>query len=304
MKKLLFTGIVLSLTIAKSFSQSEVEYDVVFTSNWEDHGELPNNAHFSDLAVAVHSSDITFFEMGAQISPGMEELAELGLTGAFRTEVNAAINNGTADQIIIGPDLFFNGSNRQIEVNDITIKEEFPLLSITSMIAPSPDWIVAANNISVKDANGNWIPEINLDLFPYDAGTEEGNTYSLNNPATVPQGVITSLQGQSPFNSGKIGSLKITLKTVLSNEDFNFNEKLSFYPNPAKNEIKIIGADNADLNSIKVFDVSGNVVKSLLAKKSLDTFNINLNNLSEGLYLLKFTTSNGNTKTEKLTISR
>ena len=304
MKKLIITGITLSLAILKSFGQSEVIYDVVFTSNWEDHGPLPGrNAHFSPLAVAVHNSNVTFFEMGARVSSGMEDLAELGITRPFSTEVNTAINNGTADQIIVGPDLFFRGTNRQIVVRNITINEDFPLLSIASMIAPSPDWIVAANNISVKDENGNWIPEINLDLFPYDAGTEEGNTYSLNNPATIPQGVITSLRNIAPFNSGKVGTLRITLKSVLSNETFNFNQKLSFYPNPAKNEIKVTGTNNSNLNTVEIFDVTGNLVKTVGAKNRLNDFNVDLANLSEGLYLLKFTDTNGNSKTEKLTIS-
>jgi len=81
------------------------------------------------------------------------------------------------------------------------------------MIAPSPDWMIFINSIELRDSN-NWKSFISLDLFAYDAGTEEGDTYSMTNAETIPQGEISSLQGVNSFNSNKVATLEINLQTV------------------------------------------------------------------------------------------
>ena len=63
------------------------------------------------------------------------------------------------------------------------------------MIGPSPDWFVGVSGLSLLDGQGEWESLLEVDLFPYDAGTEQGTEFSLSNAATSPQGVITSLRG-------------------------------------------------------------------------------------------------------------
>ncbi|KAA1244599.1 spondin domain-containing protein [Aquimarina sp. RZ0] len=214
MKKLIFQISMFVMAIT-AYGQSTATYDVVFTSNWEAHGSLPgSNAHFTELVGATHNKDITFLRNGGIATLGVERVAETGSNGTFSGEVNRAINNGTADQYIEGPNLFFNGTGRTITINDLAVSSEYPLVSLLSMIAPSPDWIIAVNSVSLLDTSDEWIQNITLDLFPYDAGTEEGTTYSLNNPATNPKEPISSIRGISPFNSEKIGTLVFTLKSV------------------------------------------------------------------------------------------
>ena len=52
------------------------------------------------------------------------------------------------------------------------------------------------------------------DLFPYDAGTEEGTEFSLSNAATSPQGAITSIKGMGKFSNEPIATLTFTLQSV------------------------------------------------------------------------------------------
>ncbi len=210
----LFLQIVLCVLTITAYGQTTATYDIVFTSNWEAHGALPNNAHFTRLVGATHNSNITFLEMGGFATPGVELVAELGSNGQFSNEVTSAINANNADQFINGPDLFFNGPSRTITISDLQVDANFPLVTLASMIAPSPDWFVAVNSVSLLDANNQWISEITMDIFPYDAGTEEGSTYSLNNPATNPHERISSLRGIAPFNSQKIGTLVFTRKNI------------------------------------------------------------------------------------------
>ncbi len=60
------------------------------------------------------------------------------------------------------------------------------------MVAPSPDWFVGVSGLSLWDGDA-WIESLSVDLKPYDAGTEQGDAFSLANPATVPQELIAML---------------------------------------------------------------------------------------------------------------
>ena len=52
-------------------------------------------------------------------------------------------------------------------------------------------------------------PSLTVDLFPYDAGTEEGTEFSLSNAATSPQGAITSIKGTGKFSNEPIANLTL-----------------------------------------------------------------------------------------------
>ena len=57
------------------------------------------------------------------------------------------------------------------------------------MIAPSPDWVVGVSGVSLRNAaDDGWQPFLTVDLFPYDAGTEEGTKFSLVEPRDLAAG--------------------------------------------------------------------------------------------------------------------
>jgi len=299
MKKLILKTTLLFISLT-AFGQTAT-YDIVFTSNWEAHGALPGNAHFTDLVGATHNSDITFLEMGGLATPGIERVAELGSNGVFNSEVTTAIANNDADQYIAGPDLFFNGAGRTITINDLTVSPDYPLISLASMIAPSPDWMIAVNSISLVDTNGDWIPEITLDLYAYDAGTEEGTGYSLNNPATNPHEPISSLQGIAPFSSEKIGTIVFS-QNILSIQDINTQKKdqITISPNPSNGNISILSGKSNNIEVIEVYNVLGTQVRRYNFKQSNATINLDLSNLDIGVYLVRLHSNSGITETQKL----
>ena len=53
-----------------------------------------------------------------------------------------------------------------------------------------------------------------MNLYPWDAGTEDGSEFSLNNLATSPQGVITSIRGTGKFSTEPIATLAFALQSV------------------------------------------------------------------------------------------
>ncbi len=304
----LIYGIVLGST--SIYAQTTVEYKVEFTSNWEAHGPLPGaSAHFTDLVVATHNNNITFLEMGQPASPGVTSVAELGTTGTFVNEVNAEKPNN-AYNVTVGPDLFFDGPRRDITIESLEVNSDFPLLSLASMIAPSPDWMIAVNSLSLQDSSGDWISEITMDLYAYDAGTRSNNTYNLGGPRTSPVGVISRItSNDTPINPNlKIGTLNITLdESTLSSNNFDLPnyEDLDFFPNPAKETVRIINVENSNLETVEIFNITGALVKEVVvANPTAINYDIDIANLSQGLYLMKFTTSTGDTQTKRLTVTK
>lgn len=65
-------------------------------------------------------------------------------------------------------------------------------LSFIVRIVPSPDWFVGIDSLNLCEGD-HWIENISLDLYPYDAGTDSGFTFSSPNFETIPQDKITQV---------------------------------------------------------------------------------------------------------------
>ena len=185
-------------------TDSTATYEVTFKGTWttaSTPGGLPGGAHFTRLIGATHSDQVTFWEVGGTATRGVENVAELGLTGTFTSEINASSHAGAIISVGLA-----GGGTPQASASFQATKAR-PLVTLLSMIAPSPDWFVGVSGLSLVDARSQWRPGFEVDLFPYDAGTENGSGFSLGNPATVPQGTITSLKGTSPFNDQPVAKL-------------------------------------------------------------------------------------------------
>lgn len=53
-------------------------------------------------------------------------------------------------------------------------------MSIVSMIDPSPDWIVGVSSLELCQRNCSWVESKILNLYPWDAGTDDGITYIVS----------------------------------------------------------------------------------------------------------------------------
>ena len=211
------TGQDLSLTAPVSapvaaFASTAV-YTVEFRGGWTaavTADGVPSGAHFSRLIAAVHNAGVTFVESGAAASPGVESMAEIGGTSILRSEVTSAGPNALGvvrgDTSSIGP----TATNSLT----LTLTTGHPLVTLVTMIAPSPDWFVGVSGLSLLDPGGNWLSSHEVRLYPWDAGTENGDEFSLSNPATSPRGVITSIRGTGKFSTENIATLKFTLESV------------------------------------------------------------------------------------------
>ena len=209
---LLVLATLLVITPAQGNAQSatyRVTFEGKFTASALASGvSVPSGEHFTTLIGAVHNGSVTFWSSGGTASAGVEAVAELGTTGTFESEINANMNAATVFEQSIA-----SGGTATATV-DIVVTTDHPRVTLLSMVAPSPDWFVGVSGLSLLDAQGDWLASHSVDLFPYDAGTEEGTEFSLSNAATSPQGTIASIKGTGKFSDEPIASLTFTRQSV------------------------------------------------------------------------------------------
>lgn len=306
---LLFT---ISFIPFTSFSQSIANYNISFESIWESVADNPTNgqstidlpgfAHWSALVIATHKTANTFMMVGSAASPGIESVAETGGTSTFKSEVES---NADADQFIKGSGL--GSAKGVINVNNIDISEDFPFVTLASMIAPSPDWFIGINSENLRSGNSainnGWKETYTIDLFPYDAGTEDGSGYSGSNADTNPLGIITSRSNITPFNGNKIGTITFTYNSsTLSNKQDEILNEIKIFPNPTKGDITISNIQNIDFKSIEIYNILGSLVKNYTHNIGSSKMDVNLSTLNKGLYLLKLKTNTGSIKTQRIIV--
>ncbi|MCD8534071.1 MAG: spondin domain-containing protein [Verrucomicrobia bacterium] len=173
------------------------QYTVEFKSQWSQVTHpmnFPDGAHFSGLIGATHNSGITFWAGGMLASNGIELMAETGGKALLQNEVNAAIASGSSRNLLSGSGISSSPGSVTL---DFEIHSSHPLVTLVSMMAPSPDWFVGVHNLNLIAGN-QWVDTFTVDLFPYDAGTDDGENYTSPDADTQPKMPIHEISG-SPF---------------------------------------------------------------------------------------------------------
>jgi hypothetical protein len=290
--KIVFISIALLFSVS---IQSQANYTIKLTSNWsqETHprpsGSLPSNAHWSRLVGATHNDQITFWDLSELATTGIKNIAEIGNNDQFFTEVNVAINNGFAGSIINGNSLATPLG--EIIISDVILTQEFSIISLATMLAPSPDWFTGINNLSLIDTNNNWIDELIIDVYPNDAGTDSGSDYESSNMVTNPFQNISSLSGIIPFSNEKIATITFTLESVVATtNDFSLDQ-ITVYPNPSNQEITISTKNN--INKVFIYNYLGQEIFNL-SNISTPSLKIDIGKFTNGIYFIKTNNSIGN----------
>ena len=71
------------------------------------------------------------------------------------------------------------------------------------MIAPSPDWFVGVSGLSLL-VDGVWVEQRVVELYPYDAGTDGGTSYTSANEPTVPPEEIRRISSPPHLSSSSV----------------------------------------------------------------------------------------------------
>ena len=71
---------------------------------------------------------------------------------------------------------------------DIHVDADRSLVSLITMIFPSPDWFLGISNIDMCDRmTGEWKDSLDRDLFPYDSGTDDGISFESPDAPSNPR---------------------------------------------------------------------------------------------------------------------
>lgn len=181
-------------------------YRVTLNINWTSAthpGTLPGNAHVSAPVVAVHSTPGAMFAVGAQASPGIEAMAERGVTSTLVNELRAS---GLATEVRTGAGVPFPAVGTR--TFDVSVSQSANRISLVTMLAPSPDWFVGFADRSTF-VDSQWIESATFALGNYDSGTDSGPSFTSGNADSQPRQTISgprdaafaAAAAQAPFGS-------------------------------------------------------------------------------------------------------
>jgi hypothetical protein len=190
-------------TIFQTDEGDTTKYQVTFDAVWSEQthpDDFPSNPHFSGLIGATHNENVTFWDVGELASPGIKNMAETGAKQPLDSEIQAAIDDGTAFKLLSGEGI--NPSPGSVSLV-FKVRERHPLVTLVSMIAPSPDWFIGIDSLNLFE-NGTFVDEKTVVLYAFDAGTDSGTTYTSPDLPTDPPEPIFLIEGYPFFYGGEL----------------------------------------------------------------------------------------------------
>lgn len=178
-------------------------YRVTLSTSWSAASfptQYPAGRHFSGLVGATHDATVALWTPGMAASIGIERMAEQGSKSALLDEVGA-MPPGHVGAMLSGDGIGSAGSEVTLHFN---VTQQHPQVTLVSMVAPSPDWFVGVHGLALFE-HGAWRERVEVPLPVWDAGTDDGPSFSSADIEPAPHGVIrllTSESGRSDFNNG------------------------------------------------------------------------------------------------------
>ena len=215
-------GVVLIGTGAVSALGGDVRYDITVTTNWSEQthpGTYPTNsgAHLSLMSFLAHNDQISVWELGGLASPTVKQMAETGDLIKYQDDAVDYIADGDAAWSWWN---FHTGPTESWTVTLQTVNDAHPLLTIMSMIGPSPDWFVGVSALDLRE-DGIWRNKVVVDMYTYDAGTRSAVQFELFGPLEHPPKPISLLDNVLLPGHIPIGSFTFELATAFLDGDLD-----------------------------------------------------------------------------------
>ena len=145
----------------------------------------PSDASFSPIVVAAHSKKFVLWATGEFASKGVQVVAETGNPNPLVGELVRAKKKGLVLDIARAEAPI---DSTDSEMLYITVDNEHSLVSLVTMLFPSPDWFTGIRDVELCDrSTGRWRSEVELNsLMAYDAGTDSGEFFDSEDQPTKP----------------------------------------------------------------------------------------------------------------------
>lgn len=283
--------------VAPLRAQQTVSYTLTFSSTWSattHPADFPPNPHYSPLRGVTHNSDVSFWEVGNFASDGIKQMAETGNNSTLNAEIAVAKAALDAQNDIAAAGL--SPSPGQL-VTSFEVSTSHPLVSVVTMIAPSPDWFVGLSGVNLF-ANDVWVSDTTFTLYAFDAGTDDGPSYVSPNDASSPPTTIYQIP-DGPFLVGSVveavGTIRFERETVLSNEPPVESELprivSTLYPNPTVDELHFeVNLSSEREVEIILFDLLGRALETVQSGRMTagrSRFTVDTSALPAGMYLMR-----------------
>lgn len=184
MAGLLTTGLSISLTaVADGKAKSKKHTYAVTITN------ITPGQSFTPLLVATHTPDVSFFELGAEPSAELADLAEGGATGGLQAVLDSmpeyVLETATSGITADGDSLIGPGESVTVYVSG---DKEYDRLSLAGMLLPTNDTFVAVNSMALPKNSAAGL------ALAYDAGSEMNDELCSSIPGPH--------CGGTPFSAG------------------------------------------------------------------------------------------------------
>ncbi|WP_417861540.1 BspA family leucine-rich repeat surface protein [Winogradskyella sediminis] len=174
---------------------------------------------------------------------------------------------------------------------------------IEDNLDPELDWNTlkitsASHAYDVKITNGNEVEFLfdNINL-PFEAADEPNShgyiAYKIKPKTTVQIGDIMSGNASIYFDyNPPIITNTVSTEVIenLSTDEYSFQNALTIYPNPTNEYFKVEKSNNVNIESIKIYNISGKLVKEFTESERY-----NVSDLNSGFYFLRIKTDKSQT---------
>jgi hypothetical protein len=149
----------------------------------------------------------------------------------------------------------------------------------------------------LKSINPNNLDNISFGLIGFSGAQNYTQTIPNNKDITKYDTVfLYCLQFNAFWDLGKYNSFNNSTCSVLNTYNFTI-DKITFYPNPAKDKIQFSNSDNLSAE-IRIFNVLG---KQVYHQPKITEKTIDISSFSKGIYIVKINID-GKSKTQKLVV--
>ncbi|KAG7280883.1 hypothetical protein CRUP_035193 [Coryphaenoides rupestris] len=179
----------------------DAHYSLTFTGKWTQ-AAFPKQypifrppAQWSTLIGVSHSADYHMWRQDDFASNGVREFTEKAEAWMLMKEVEEAGQRIQSTLGVFSAPAMPGGSGQTSAEFEVFARNSY--LSFMVRIVPSPDWFVGMDSLDLCEGE-QWKESITLELFPYDAGTDSGFTFSSPNYETIPQDKVMQITSSFP----------------------------------------------------------------------------------------------------------
>ena len=140
--------------------------------------------HFSDVIGASHDTNFSFWGENHIATDGFRSLAEWGSVRPLEQELRA--KGPRLRTLIKAAGLWYPNVNANTS-SHFRVDRKHHKISLASMFGPSPDWVVGVSGLDLCTKDCSWTETMDIDLYPWDAGTDNGISYMSANSETQPR---------------------------------------------------------------------------------------------------------------------